>query len=102
MPEAVPAPNSVSDWSGNDGSTWFQFFTLPCAAGSQIFFSWSTVRHLAQVLSLLTTIAMPSFATWISSYLMPFFSQAGRFARVVVLDRPRGVGHVGLARRRTS
>ena len=42
----------------------------------------------------LVTTAMPSFATWISVYLIPSFLQA---CDLLGLDRPRGVGDVGLA-----
>ena len=64
-------------------------------SGSQIFFSCSTVRHVAQSFSVLTTTAIPSLATWISVYSMPFFCADRRL--FVLLDRARGVGDVGLA-----
>ncbi len=65
MPESVPGPNSVSGSFGKLGSTWFQLFTFEF--GSQIFFSWATVRHFAQSFSGFTTTARPSLATVISS-----------------------------------
>ena len=92
MPESVPGPKSFSSSSGKLGSTWFQLFTFE--PGSQIFFSCSTVRHVAQSLSLLTTTVSASFATWNSTYSTPFVL-ADR--RLLVLDRARGVREVGLA-----
>ena len=45
---------------GPAGRTWFQRITLPCASGSQIFFSSATVMSLIHVAFGLTTMARPS------------------------------------------
>ena len=49
--------------------------TLPSAFGSQIILSWSVVRQVAQVFSLLTTTVSASLATTISWYSTLFSSQ---------------------------
>ena len=74
MPESVPGPKSFSSWSGKVGSTWFQFVTFEPVF--QIVFSCSTVRHVAQSFSVLTTTVSASFATWNSTYSIPSCSQA--------------------------
>jgi hypothetical protein len=59
--------------SGNEESTCFQLVTSE--PGSQIAFSWSTVRHVAQSFSGLTTFVSASVATCSSTYSTPFSSQ---------------------------
>ncbi len=61
VPESVPGPNSFRSWSGKLGLTSFQLSAFE--PGFHIWCSCSTVRHVAQVFCLLTTIAIPSFAT---------------------------------------
>ena len=74
MPESVPGPKSFSGASGRPSPASLRFATLDL--GSQIAFSWSTVRQ-STARFLFVTTAMPSLAIWTSSYLMPAFSQTG-------------------------
>ena len=69
----MPGPKSFSGTSGKDGSTSFQFFTFE--SGPQIVASCSTVRQLAQSLSLFTTTVSASLAIWNSTYSMPLSLQ---------------------------
>src|SRR3990170_2262520 len=61
VPESVPGPNSFSGTSGKPGRTSFQLDTFEPV--SQIFFSSSTERHVAQVFCWLTTTVSASWAT---------------------------------------
>jgi hypothetical protein len=70
VPESVPGPRSRIGSSGKAGSTSRQRFTFE--RGSQIRFSWSTVRQVAQSLSWLTAIVSASLAMWNSTYAIPF------------------------------
>ena len=70
----MPGPKSVSAWSGNDGSTWFQLLTVE--PGPQMAASCSTVRSVAQSFSGLTTIVRASLAIPNSSKVIPSVSQA--------------------------
>ena len=92
MPESAPAPNNVSGSFGKLGSTWFQLFTVD--PGSHIALSWSTVRQLAQVFSLLTTTVSASLATWISSNEMALASHCAFSSSLIGRE---AVGDVGLA-----
>ena len=92
MPESVPAPNSSIFSSGKLLLTWFQLLTFD--PGSQIFFSSAVVRQSAQSFSGFTTTARPSLATWASPYVDALLLAGRDF---LGLDRPRGVGDVGLA-----
>ena len=71
MPESAPGPNSFIGWSGHAGLTWFQRITLPCAAGSHIFFISAMVSCLMKVFFGLTTTVSASNATGSSKYSMP-------------------------------
>ena len=61
----------MSGASGQAGLTWFQLVTLPCAAGSHIFFSSATVMLSTKVFFGLTTTVSASKATGSSMYSMP-------------------------------
>jgi hypothetical protein len=76
VPESAPGPNSFIGWSGQAGLTWLQRVTLPCAAGSHIFFSSATVSCLMKLFFGCTTTVSASKATGSSKYSTPAFWQA--------------------------
>ena len=71
MVYVAPGPNSFKGASGQAGLTWFHLVIWPCAAGSQSFFSSSTVACLRKAFFGLMTTVSASKATGISMYSTP-------------------------------
>src|SRR5574343_1488258 len=86
VPESAPAPNSLIGASGQAGLTWFHLVMAPWAAGSQIFFSSSTVICLRKLFFGLTTTVSASKATGISMYSTPAAVQSAISLAVIVRE----------------